>query len=82
VGWNNILATHLLVKIEEPNAPHRNVIGEEEEIYSNLEAGNNMTAGLLAKELSAAKGKIPNISNSGTRRPWRSSPPRTSKATV
>lgn len=59
------------MKIDEPSAPHCNMIGDDEETYSDLEAKGVMTAaGLLA----AAKGKIPIVSDLKTRRPWRGSP--------
>lgn len=60
---------YVLMKIDEPSAPHCNMIGDEE-TYSDLEAKGVMTAGLLA----AAKGKIPKVSDLKTRRPWRGSP--------
>ncbi|KAK7808729.1 hypothetical protein U0070_011804 [Myodes glareolus] len=62
----NILATYHpadkdygLMKIDEPNTPYHNMIGDDEDAYSDSEGNEVMTPDILAKKLAAAEGSEP-----------------------
>nr|XP_020041491.1 protein phosphatase inhibitor 2-like [Castor canadensis] len=62
----NILATYHpadkdygLMKIDEPSTPYHSTIGDDEDAYSDSEATEAMTPGILAKKLAAAEGSEP-----------------------
>ncbi|XP_020035221.1 protein phosphatase inhibitor 2 [Castor canadensis] len=62
----NILATYHpadkdygLMKIDEPSTPYHSMIGDDEDAYSDSEATEAMTPGILAKKLAAAEGSEP-----------------------
>ncbi|XP_060247701.1 protein phosphatase inhibitor 2-like [Meriones unguiculatus] len=62
----NILATYHpadkdygLMKIDEPNTPYHNMLGDDEEAYSDSEGNEVLTPDVLAKKLAAAEGSEP-----------------------
>lgn len=62
----NILATYHpadkdygLMKIDEPNTPYHNMIGDDEDAYSDSEGNEVLTPDILAKKLAAAEGSEP-----------------------
>jgi protein phosphatase inhibitor 2 len=48
-----------LMKIDEPSTPYHSTIGDDEDAYSDSEATEAMTPGILAKKLAAAEGSEP-----------------------
>lgn len=48
-----------LMKIDEPNTPYHNMIGDDEDAYSDSEGNEVMTPDILAKKLAAAEGSEP-----------------------
>lgn len=47
------------MKIDEPNTPYHNMIGDDEDAFSDSEGNDVMTPEILAKKLAAAEGSEP-----------------------